>query len=144
MSSSLSYSASWKKQSSRLQTGHMKTVNNDFLYSDSASFNNLESKTAYVNDITADIAYLKDLSCNEATVNDLSVNNLFVINLGQNIINYDRWLGVDLSKQIITVDLSSAGNFTNYGGHSMMKNKKGWGSTAFGYDTMRNLLQIQI
>ncbi len=131
--------ASWKKQSSRLQTGHMKSVNNDFLYSESASFNNLESKNSYVNSFTADNGYIKDLSCNRGTFNDVSVNNLFIINLGQNTINYDKWVGLDLSKQLIVFDLSSAGNFTNYGGHSMMKNKKGWGSTAFGFDTMRNL-----
>ena len=131
--------ASWKKQSSRLQTGHMKTVNNDFLYSESASFNNLESINSHVNSFTSEKASIIDLSSNRGTFNDVSVNNLFITNLGQNIINYDRWIGLDLSKQLIFFDLSSAGNFTNYGGHSMMKNKKGWGSTAFGYDTMRNL-----
>ena len=99
---------------------------------------------SYFNNFTADNGYIKDLSCNSGTFNDVSVNNLFIINLGQNAINYDRWIGLDLSKQLIVFDLSSAGNFTNYGGHSMMKNKKGWGSTAFGFDTMRNLSPADI
>jgi hypothetical protein len=70
---------------------------------------------------------------------DTSVNKLYLTNTGLTTINYDKWVNIDNSNKVVFVDLSSNGNYTSFGGHSMMKNKTAWGSSAIGYDALRNI-----
>jgi hypothetical protein len=69
----------------------------------------------------------------------MSTNKLFISNLGLNFDSTDRWVNVDICNQLICVDLSASGNYTSFGGHSMLNQKKAWGTTAIGYDVMRNI-----
>ena len=131
--------SSWKKQSSRLKTGSMNLVNNDTIYGENATFNHLECKFAYVSDLSSTTASFTTISAETAYLDSAYVNDLYITNLGQNNIPNDRWLNVDASNGIYIIDLSSSGNYTSIGGHSLMKQKTAWGSTAIGYDAMRNI-----
>jgi hypothetical protein len=131
--------SSWKKQSSRLKTGSMNLVNNDTIYGENATFNHLECKFAYVSDLSSTTASFTTISAETAYLDSAYVNDLYITNLGQNNIPNDRWLNVDASNGIYVIDLSSSGNYTSIGGHSLMKQKTAWGSTAIGYDAMRNI-----
>lgn len=70
---------------------------------------------------------------------DTSVNKLYLTNTGLTTTNFDKWVNIDNSNKVVFVDLSATGNYTSFGGHSLMKNKTAWGSSAFGYDAMRNI-----
>jgi len=131
--------SSWKKQSSRLKTGSMNLVNNDTIYGENATFHHLECKFAYVSDLSSTTASFTTISAETAYLDSAYVNDLYITNLGQNNIPNDRWLNVDASNGIYIIDLSSSGNYTSIGGHSLMKQKTAWGSTAIGYDAMRNI-----
>ena len=131
--------SSWKKQSSRLKTGSMNLVNNDTIYGENATFHHLECKFAYVSDLSSTTASFTTISAETAYLDSAYVNDLYITNLGQNNIPNDRWLNVDASNGIYVIDLSSSGNYTSIGGHSLMKQKTAWGSTAIGYDAMRNI-----
>ena len=131
--------SSWKKQSSRLKTGSMNLVNNDTIYGDNSTFNNLECKFTYVSELSSTTASFTTISAETAYLDSAYVNDLYITNLGQNNIPNDRWLNVDASNGIYVIDLSSSGNYTSIGGHSLMKQKTAWGSTAIGYDAMRNI-----
>ena len=131
--------SSWKKQSSRLKTGTMNVVNNESIYGENATFNYLEAKFAYISDLSSTTASFTTISAETAYLDSAYVNDLYITNLGQNKIPNDRWLNVDVSNDIYVIDLSSSGNYTSIGGHSMMKQKTAWGSSAIGYDAMRNI-----
>ena len=131
--------SSWKKQSSRLKTGSMNLVNNDTIYGDNSTFNHLECKFTYVSELSSTTASFTTISAETAYLDSAYVNDLYITNLGQNNIPNDRWLNVDASNGIYVIDLSSSGNYTSIGGHSLMKQKTAWGSTAIGYDAMRNI-----
>jgi hypothetical protein len=136
---SFSSASSWKKQSSRLKTGTMNLVNNDSIYGENATFNHLECRFGIFSDISASTASFTTISAETAYLDSAYVNDLYITNLGQNKISNDRWLNVDLSNDIYVIDLSSSGNYTSFGGHSLMKQKTAWGATAAGYDAMRNI-----
>jgi len=136
---SFSSASSWKKQSSRLKTGTMNVVNNETIYGENAAFNYLEAKFAYISDLSSTTASITTISAETAYLDNAYVNELYITNLGQNNIPNDRWLNVDASNNIYVIDLSSSGNYTSIGGHSLMKQKTAWGSTAIGYDAMRNI-----
>ena len=70
---------------------------------------------------------------------DLSVNNLFISSTANTNVNYDNMVRVDNANKVVYLDLSSSGNYTSIGGHSMMNNKSAWGSSAYGYDALRNI-----
>lgn len=135
---SFSSASSWKKQSSRLKSGNMNLINNESIYGENATFNYLECKLGVFNDISGSLSSITTISADAIYVNDAFVHDLYISNLGQRVSN-DRWLNVDLSNQLYIIDLSSAGNYTAIGGHSLMKQKTAWGSTAFGYDALRNI-----
>ena len=136
---SFSSASSWKKQSSRLKTGTMNVVNNETIYGENAAFNHLEAKFAYISDLSSTTASITTISAETAYLNNAYVNELYITNLGQNNIPNDRWLNVDASNNIYVIDLSSSGNYTSIGGHSLMKQKTAWGTTAIGYDALRNI-----
>ena len=136
---SFSSASSWKKQSSRLKTGTMNVVNNETIYGENAAFNYLEAKFAYISDLSSTTASITTISAETAYLNNAYVNELYITNLGQNNIPNDRWLNVDASNNIYVIDLSSSGNYTSIGGHSLMKQKTAWGTTAIGYDALRNI-----
>jgi hypothetical protein len=71
---------------------------------------------------------------------DLSVNNLFISSTASTSTLTDRIVSIDASNKVIYVDLSaSSSNSVALGGHSLMNNKSAWGSTAIGYDAMKNI-----
>ena len=136
---SFSSASSWKKQSSRLKTGTMNVVNNESIYGENATFNYLEAKFAYISDLSSTTASFTTISAETAYLDTAYVNDLYITNLGQNNVPNDRWLNVDASNGIYVIDLSSSGNYTSIGGHSLMKQKTAWGTTAIGYDALRNI-----
>ena len=136
---SFSSASSWKKQSSRLKTGTMNVVNNETIYGENAAFNYLEAKFAYISDLSSTTASITTISAETAYLNNAYVHELYITNLGQNNVPNDRWLNVDASNGIYVIDLSSSGNYTSLGGHSLMKQKTAWGTTAIGYDALRNI-----
>jgi len=71
---------------------------------------------------------------------DASFVNLFISNSANSSITNDKLLTINSSNKVVFVDLSaSSSNGTSLGGHSMMNNKTAWGSTAIGYDAMKNI-----
>ena len=133
------FASSWKKQSSRLKTGNTNLVTNDTVYGENVTFNHFVCNVAYLNDICSNICKVNDLSANNAYLDKALINDLHITNLGQSDAENDRWINVDMSNGIYIVDLSVNGNYTKFGGHSMMKNTSAWGTTAFGYDALRNI-----
>lgn len=132
-------SSSWKKQSSRLKTGTMNLVNNDSIYGENGVFNNLECRLGVFSDISGSLSSITTITAETANLETAYVNELYVSNLGHNNIPNDRWLNVETNNNIYVIDLSSGGNYTSLGGHSLMKQKTAWGSTAAGYDALRNI-----
>jgi hypothetical protein len=137
----MSYSSatSWKNQSNRIKTGNMSFFNNEYFYGDYASFNFFESKNGIFKDISSNSGQYLSLSSTDGTFNNMRTNYLYISNLGQNAISTDRYVNVDSSNQLICVDLSASGNYTSYGGHTMLRNKTAWGTTAIGYDAIKNI-----
>lgn len=135
----MSFTSSWKKQSSRLKTGNMNIINNDSIYADNSTFNNIESKFASFYDISSSLSSFENVHSNNGNFNKAFINDIYITNLGQNNLSNDKWLNVDNNNKIYVVDLSSSHNNLSIGGHSLMNNKYAWGSTAIGYDTMQNI-----
>ena len=133
------FASSWKKQSSRLKTGNTNLVTNDTVYGENVTFNHFVCNVAYLNDICSNICKVNDLSANNVFLDKALINDLHITNLGQSDAENDRWLNVDTSNGIYIVDLSVNGNYTKFGGHSMMKNTSAWGTSAYGYDALRNI-----
>lgn len=130
---------SWKNQSNRIKTGNMSFFNNEYFYGDYASFNFFESKNGIFKDISSNSGEYLSLSSTDGTFNNVRTNYLYISNLGQNALSTDRYVNVDSSNQLICVDLSASGNYTSYGGHTMLRNKTAWGTTAIGYDAIKNI-----
>ena len=75
---------------------------------------------------------------------DLSINNLFISSTANASSMNDKIVTIDASNRLIYVDLSSSSSTSvALGGHSMMNNKTANGSTAIGYDALRNISNEQ-
>lgn len=136
---SFSSASSWKTQSNRVKNGNMSNFNNENFYGINASFNNFESKNGIFKDISSNSGAYDSLISTDGYFHNMNTNKLFISNLGQNFLSTERWVNVDICNQLICVDLSSSGNYTTFGGHTMLRQKTAYGSTAIGYETLRNI-----